>query len=354
MDHAERSLVVGCGFEVDVTPMSTRYTQIMPLDQHERATLCMRLCNFFSPINNEKIKQELGLPTTPGRIRPLSLADFLNWSKKQGTDLWPKHQRVAELVRRLEQKGILFEAGGRGASEIAHCYYFTYDLSKLAARGSLWLGVALGPEYIGFAIQQDLVLITGVTASGDRAVGTGLLVLPGVALTCAHVITDMTIDSSVVISGMKVMVEHCRSDANVDVGVVFLEEKIPPSLPDAAFRRAAILEEVVIAGYPSIPRGLVPTVTFQRGEIAGRIEKTMDGYPLELLSAIVRPGNSGGPVVTMDGRIVGIVSRSLERPREVADDMIPMPFFSAIPADVIQSSFRRLTEGLELPWETYD
>ncbi len=80
----------------------------------------------------------------------------------------------------------------------------------------------------------------------------------------------------------------------------------------------------------------------------------MDGHPVELFSAIARPGNSGGPVVSMDGRVVGLVSRSLERPREEADTISPMPFFSAIPADVIRDSFRGLTNGIELPWETYE
>lgn len=67
----------------------------------------------------------------------------------------------------------------------------------MAQKGTLWLGNILGADYIGHEIKKDLVLITGVTAAGDCAVGTGLLVIPGVVLTCAHVIDDMKIDDRV-------------------------------------------------------------------------------------------------------------------------------------------------------------
>jgi Trypsin-like peptidase domain len=335
--------------------MPARFSQLKPLAQQERAALCLALCGFFSPLNNERIRSELDLPLQQGKLIPLSLMDFFKWAKKQGDDLWPKMLRTRELVLRLVQRGILVPAGNTGGSPgLTETYYFMHELSTLASKGSLWLGTVLGPDYVGYAIQSDIALITGTNDNGDHVIGTGLHIMPGMILTCAHVIDDIQIDSNIKIQDRTVNVLECKSDASVDIGLIVVDEKVVPTLADLAFRKAEILEEVVIAGYPTVPRGLVPTITLQRGEISGRIEETMDQHPVELFSAIARPGNSGGPVVSMDGRIVGLVSRSLERPREEADIISPMPFFSAIPADVIRESFRALTNGLELSWETYD
>jgi hypothetical protein len=55
----------------------------------------------------------------------------------------------------------------------------------------------------------------------------------------------------------------------------------------------------------------------------------------------------------MDGRILGIVTKSLERQREESDINEPLPFFSAIPSKVIQLVFNELTKGTNLPWEDY-
>lgn len=333
--------------------MTERYSSLAPLDHGERAQLCILLCNFFASSSNTKHREALGLKTDD-TLRPLRLFDFFMWAQKNGSDLWPKAQQINELVAALERKGVLVNAGITGkAASMNRCFYFWYQISSLAQKGTLWLGNILGADYIGHEIKKDLVLITGVTSAGDCAVGTGLLVIPGVVLTCAHVIDDMKVGDLVEWSdGRALKVRKCSSSKNADVGIVFLEEPVVPFLSDIALRSARSLEEVVIAGYPMIPRGLSPVITLHRGEICGRIEDTMDGYPLELFSAIARPGNSGGPVVGLDGRIVGIVTRSLERQREEADAMVPLPFFSAVPADVIQREFMDLT-GLEIPWESY-
>lgn len=328
--------------------------RLEPLDQNDSVRLSIALLNFFSPINNHKIKLELGLPIDPKILTPLSLGDFFRWRKKNGEDLWPRMARVRELVLRLEQGGALESAGtSHGGPGLSNCYYYLPQLSKLAGKGVLWLGTALGAAYIAHAIKSMIALITGKTSDGDPAVGTGTLVLTGTVLTCAHVITDMNIDAEIEIAGERVRIKEQLFDSDADVGVLILEKPKEP-LPDLAFRRAFELEEVIIPGYPTIPRGLSPTLTVQRGEIVGRVEDTFERHAIELFSAIARPGNTGGPVVTMDGRVVGLVSRSLERPREAADPMPPLPFFSAIPSDVIQTSFRALTKTMDLPWENYD
>ena len=68
--------------------MTERYSKLAPLDQEERAALCIMLCSFFSPMNNAEHRQELQLPIEEGMVRPLSLFDFFKWTEMKGNETY--------------------------------------------------------------------------------------------------------------------------------------------------------------------------------------------------------------------------------------------------------------------------
>lgn len=330
---------------------NNRYSVLDKLPIDEQKEICIRLCAFFSPQNNDAFRHKLGLPVVPGRNVPLSFADFLKHSDVVGASLWPKRKRIGDLIIKLSQKGIITSCGG---NSIAECFWFMHELSNIQRQGFLWLGEALGPQYIGSEIEKDIAYITGITPLGDISVGTGVLISSNIILTCAHVVCDMKIDEIIKLGGKEVSVASVKSHEKIDVGLIFLKDHVERNLKDLAFRKAIMLEEVVIAGFPTVPRSLNPTYTLQRGEISGFVAETTDRTSFDLFSAIARPGNSGGPVVGMDGRILGIVTRSFERDKEVADTIETMPFFASVPSSIIEKCVSELINGeIEIPWEDY-
>jgi len=328
-----------------------RYSELGPISVEDQASICKLLVQFFNPLKSNSIKAELNQPTTPNQITPLSVMDFLQYHRARGLDLWPKKGYVEALIRRLVSSQVLISLGGTSHVERLICMI---ELSNRQSQGWLWLGRALGSPYIANEIAKDIAFIWGTTKKGDITGGNGLLISSHEILTCKHVIEDLSEISEIKVGGNVAVQDHAIVHPQIDVGVIYLKEQMAPQLPDLAFRSALILEEVVIAGYLSVPDSLAPTLTCQRGEISGHIAETRAGWPMDLFSAIARPGNSGGPVVALDGRVVGIVTRSLERQKEEADSMAPMPFFAAVPSQVIAQALTELISGVtRLPWEDW-
>jgi S1-C subfamily serine protease len=95
---------------------------------------------------------------------------------------------------------------------------------------------------------------------------------------------------------------------------VIKANKIPDDLPAATLRSTADLaagDEVIAVGFPF---GIGPSVS--AGIVSGlrREYRSPGGKSLTNLiqfDAAVNPGNSGGPLVTADGEVVGIVTAIL-------------------------------------------
>ena len=105
-------------------------------------------------------------------------------------------------------------------------------------------------------------------------------------------------------------------------------------------------------GYPRLPGLRDANVTIQPGAVTNEAVKSLSGEDLFLYSAISRPGNSGGPVVSEDGYVVGlsIVDATAEyHPEEPFS-----PHYAGIPAQVVIWAIESLGLGFELPLENYE
>jgi S1-C subfamily serine protease len=146
----------------------------------------------------------------------------------------------------------------------------------------------------------------------DRSVGTGVVIVDkGVILTNLHVVQGADTIKVTFADGLESIATMTGAQPENDLAVL-QAQKIPDDLMAATMRSTADLapgDMVAAVGYPF---GIGPSVS--SGVISGlhRTFRSPEGKQqmtnLIQFDAAANPGNSGGPLVTMDGEVVGIVT----------------------------------------------
>ena len=146
----------------------------------------------------------------------------------------------------------------------------------------------------------------------ERSVGTGVVIVDkGVILTNLHVVQDAEIIKVTFSDGLESIATITGVQAENDLAVLQAHE-IPDDLSAATMRSTADLlpgDQVMAVGHPF---GIGPSAS--AGIVSGvdRTFRSPEGKQmmsnLIQFDAAANPGNSGGPLVTMDGAVVGIVT----------------------------------------------
>jgi S1-C subfamily serine protease len=135
------------------------------------------------------------------------------------------------------------------------------------------------------------------------SVGSGFFVAPDLVVTNAHVLCRDGESLQVGLSDDRTLVgQVVRSDTTVDLGLVRVAGANVPPLPLGDVGDVSVGDRTVIVGSPV---GLDFTV--QEGSISS-LQRSAHGVAYLQLDAKVSPGNSGGPVIDLQGRVVGIVA----------------------------------------------
>ena len=150
-------------------------------------------------------------------------------------------------------------------------------------------------------------------------VGTGVVIVDkGVILTNLHVIQGAHTIKVVFADGLESTARVIGTQPENDLAVL-QADKIPDDLHAATMRSTADLQpgdQVLAVGFPF---GIGPSAS--AGVVSGlkRTFRSPDGGQdignLIQFDAAANPGNSGGPLVTMDGEVVGIVTAILNPTR---------------------------------------
>ncbi|GEO81717.1 S1C family serine protease [Pararhodospirillum oryzae] len=174
-------------------------------------------------------------------------------------------------------------------------------------------------------MDQTTALILVASADGQSlGMGSGFFVGPGLLLTNRHVVENS--DGTVVVLNKKVghplrATVKSATESSDPGGPDFALIDVPEAraLPTLSFSTTAErMQAVIAAGFPSLVtetdeafRALlngdahqIPEVSFTEGIVTAR--QNEGGTAILLHSAAISPGNSGGPLIDLCGRVVGI------------------------------------------------
>ena len=146
----------------------------------------------------------------------------------------------------------------------------------------------------------------------EQSVGTGVVIVDsGVILTNLHVVANATKLGLVFADGLESEASVVGLHPEQDLAVL-QAKTIPDDLVAATMRSTkdlALGEDVVAVGFPF---GIGPSVS--AGVISGLRREYRSPEGKRLLTNLIQfdaaanPGNSGGPLVTAEGEVVGIVT----------------------------------------------
>ena len=152
----------------------------------------------------------------------------------------------------------------------------------------------------------------GDSEDTEAGVGTGVVIVDkGIILTNLHVVSSAKRVGVVFADGTESEATIISTQPENDLAVL-QAKTIPDDLPAATLRSTSDLalgDEVVAVGFPF---GIGPSVT--SGVVSGLRREYRSPEGKRLLTNLIQfdaaanPGSSGGPLVTMDGEVVGIVT----------------------------------------------
>ena len=335
-------------------------TMNAPWGLDSRLKLVALACGFFNvneiAANHAVIGKDLPNLENP---RPLAVIDFLKYLEMQRAfPKTPNAFRVAQIIERMVSAGLLVHVGhaGHGSPTIAGLQdQYLYLLTEREAQRNLFqLVPALGPEYLYRLCAPGLVHITGTNEDGRVVAGTGLVVHPCHIVTCRHVVSDMTVDPRQTFQGR----EYAITDGSVhrhhevDVAVIRVDGAPLSPLKGALMQAPVVAQTVYTVGYPKLPGLREASVVMQQGVVTNESVTSLAGESLFLYSAISRPGNSGGPVMSEDGYMVGLSIVDATGQYQAKEAF--SPHYAGVPSQVVVKAVEDLGLGIQLPFEHYE
>ncbi len=201
-------------------------------------------------------------------------------------------------------------------------YYPELKTLERTRINSKWENATLGFRHIVQKYKRFVIPIVYTDSDNEPSIGTGFVIGRHFLVTARHCLEK---SKSIAFGGIDYNVYNGASvyyhkNPFIDIAVVFLKE-----LSEEGFKyeeNARVLESVITMGYPKIPGftcfetveeatiSAMPEKRFTAttGSVAASAQEIWSKENLFLITAKIKGGNSGGPVINRRGACIGVVS----------------------------------------------
>jgi serine protease Do len=168
--------------------------------------------------------------------------------------------------------------------------------------------VAQATDYSELAARLAPSVVQIQDTARKNIFGSGVIVSSdGLILTALHVVSDSTKAVVILPDGRRLQAAGKGIDRDHDLALIKIDAHDLPAVQLSTVS-PKVGQEVMMIGHPlglalSVTTGHVNAVNFKFASKEGLI----------LTDAVVNHGNSGGPLFTLDGRVIGILSQSVDK-----------------------------------------
>lgn len=147
----------------------------------------------------------------------------------------------------------------------------------------------------------------------DINIGSGFFIDSNTIVTCKHVYQGLIREKIYIEDeeGKKYTIIQVTPHPKDDIDIIKLTTKEDFDFFTHTIENEIMLtERVIVFGYPPIPLSSKPFLMANLGEVSSIVDNYLDGTDCIILSCILRPGNSGGPIINEYGKLIGISTQN--------------------------------------------
>lgn len=165
------------------------------------------------------------------------------------------------------------------------------------------------PASTGLTQTVSHVVGAVVAINTPAGTGSGFFFEDGLVMTNAHVVSDY-LRATVVskFNGINLGITGTVIGVDEELDIAVIEVSKNPERPTLKFgdsRTTQLAEDVLVIGFP-LSNILGEAISVSKGIISSK--RNIDGVEMIQVDAATNPGNSGGPLVNSQGKVIGMVT----------------------------------------------